>query len=154
MIYIVILLLFAADQATKFLTTMNLGEYDTYVVIDGILNFTRSHNTGGPWSIFSDFVPVFIAATFLIFIIEIIYFKKHPLKRNLSKISVILINSGALGNLADRIFRGYVVDMIELKFINYPIFNLADCFVVIGCILMCIDVIFFEKENINKEKEK
>ena len=71
------------------------------------------------------------------------------MKHGLEKISVMLINAGALGNLVDRIFRGYVVDMIEVTFIEYPVFNFADCLIVVGCILLCIYVIFFDNDEKN-----
>ncbi len=146
MIFIFIILLFAIDQITKYLTVAKLTESESIAVIDGILNFSRVHNTGGPWSMFDNFSIVFIALTFAIFAAEIYYFRKYPLNHVVSKIAAALINGGALGNLADRIFRGYVVDMIDLRFIDYPVFNFADCCIVVGCILMCIYVIFIYKD--------
>ena len=64
-----------------------------------------------------------------------------------------MINAGAIGNLIDRIFRGYVVDMLEVTFINYPVFNFADTFIVIGCVIMCIYIIFMSDKEDKKEKE-
>ncbi len=122
------------------------------VFIENILAFTRRHNTGGPWSIFDGNIAVFIVVTFLIIGIATWYIIKHPLKSRMEKISVSLIASGAFGNLIDRIFRGYVVDMLEVKFIDYPVFNFADCCIVAGCILMCIYVVFYYKEPSKSEK--
>ena len=60
--------------------------------------------------------------------------------------ALCLLTAGAVGNLIDRIFRGYVVDMIEVTFINYPVFNVADCFVVTGALLLAVYIIFIYKE--------
>ncbi|MBR5506698.1 MAG: signal peptidase II [Clostridia bacterium] len=84
-------------------------------------------------------------------------FQKTSDETSTRKISVMLINAGAIGNLFDRIFRGYVVDMIEVTFIEYPVFNFADCCIVIGCILLCVYVAFFDKDEKNikiSEEEK
>ena len=67
----------AIDQLTKFITTMKLSEYESYAFIEGFLSFTRCHNTGGPWSLFDGMPIMFIIVTFIIFALELIYFKKH-----------------------------------------------------------------------------
>ena len=148
MLYIIIgVLLLIADQLTKILTVSKFQEFESITVIDKILDFTRYHNTGGPWSFLDEYSFVFIILTIAIFAGEIIYFRKHPLLHRLSKFSCALINAGAIGNLIDRIFRGYVVDMIKVTFIDYPVFNFADCCIVIGCVLMCFYVIFIQKDS-------
>ena len=148
----VLMLLF--DQLTKYFTIARLNEYESFVVTEKFLSFTRCHNTGGPWSLFDEVPFIFVVATLCIFAIEIWFIKKHPLKHSLAKFSCALINAGAIGNLLDRIFRGYVVDMIELTFIDYPIFNFADCCVVVGAILMCVYVIFIEGKDKNSRGGK
>ena len=148
MLYIVLsVVLFAIDQLTKLATVKVFSEGDSQIIINGILSFSRHHNTGGPWSIFDSFPQIFVIMTILILIAEIFIFKKYPLKHTISKLSCSLINAGAIGNLVDRVFRGYVVDMIDVDFINYPTFNFADCCIVVGCILMCVYVIFIDREQ-------
>jgi len=158
MVYFIIgIILFAADFVTKYLTVNSFELYESITVIDGILDFTRYHNTGGPWSLFDNFSFIFVIATIAIFVGEFFFFKKHPLTHPVSKLSAALINAGALGNFVDRIFRGYVVDMIKVTFIDYPVFNFADCCIVAGCILMCIYVLFIDsstKGNPPECKEK
>ena len=63
---------------------------------------------------------------------------------------LFVLIAGAVGNLIDRIFRGFVVDMIELTFINYPVFNFADCCVVIGSFLFCIYILKYDSKAENK----
>ncbi len=143
---IVILALFSADQFSKLLTVKYLNEFESVGVIGNFLNFTHVHNTGGPWSIFDSAPYIFILLTVIIFTAGILYFKKNPPKHLLEKTSICLIAGGALGNFADRILRGYVVDMIDVNLFNYPVFNVADCFIVIGAVLLCIYIIFFDKD--------
>jgi len=152
MIYFIITLaLFIFDQSTKLLTLKLLDTEESFVFIENFLSFTHRHNTGGPWSIFDGNIAFFIAVTFIIIGFAAFYLIKHPLKDKTAKLSVALIGSGAFGNLVDRIFRGYVVDMIEVTFIDYPVFNFADCCIVVGCIIMCVYVVFMYKEPEKKE---
>lgn len=147
MFYIISILLFLlTDQISKYLTVKNLAEYESYNVIKNVINFTHVHNTGGPWSIFESTPIIFIIMTLVVLIIGFIYFKKHTPTHLLEKLSICLIAGGALGNFADRIFRGYVVDMIDVNFFNYPVFNIADCYIVVGAILMCFYVIFLDNK--------
>ena len=138
---------FITDQISKFFTVKNLAEYESISVIKNVISFTHVHNTGGPWSIFEKTPTIFIIMTAIIFVVGFCYLKKHPPKKIIEKLSICLIAGGALGNLADRIFRGYVVDMIDVNLFDYPVFNVADCFIVIGAILMCVYILFFTKEN-------
>ena len=66
---------------------------------------------------------------------------------------IAAIYGGGLGNMIDRVRLGYVVDMIETKFMQFPVFNVADCFITCGCILMMISLIFFNK-NFWKDEKK
>lgn len=135
------------DQLSKFFTVYCLNEYQSVNVIDNILSFTHVHNTGGPWSMLDDKPLVFIILTIIILVLGIYYFWKNKPTHILEKLSVAMIAGGALGNFTDRIFRGYVVDMIDVNFFDYPVFNLADCYIVIGAVLMCIYVIFIYKDK-------
>lgn len=145
--YILIPLFFILDQISKFFTVKFLNKYESVSVIKNFLDFTHVHNTGGPWSIFDGAPYIFIIMTVVIFALGFLYFRKNPPQNLLGKVSLCLIAGGALGNFADRIIRGYVVDMIDVNLFNYPVFNVADCFVVIGAVLMCIYILFFTKED-------
>ena len=89
----------------------------------------------------------FIIFTLAVIVAAILYTYVTKQKDKTFLISVVLICSGGIGNLIDRIFRGYVVDMIEVTFINYPVFNFADICVVCGAILLCIYVLFSKEEK-------
>lgn len=148
MLYAILILLFIiTDQLSKYFTVRFLDEFESFSVIENILDFTHVHNTGGPWSIFNGNQIFFIIMTVIIFAAGIFYFKKHKPEHMLEKISICMIAGGALGNFIDRIFRGYVVDMIDVNFFNYPVFNIADFYIVVGAVLMCIYVLFIYKEK-------
>ena len=85
--------------------------------------------------------------TVIILIAGVIYFRKNKPEHILNKVSICLIAGGALGNFADRVTRGYVVDMIDVNLFNYPVFNVADCFIVVGAILMCVYILFYSSEE-------
>ena len=82
------------------------------------------------------------------------YFKKPMAFKPLERWCIAAIYGGGLGNMIDRIRMGYVVDMIETTFMDFPVFNIADCFITCGCILIMIHLFLFNKEFWKDEKKK
>ena len=113
-----------------------------------IINLTYLENRGAAFGILQDKRIFFLLITIGIVCYLIYYFiknyKNNPLILN---IALSLIISGALGNFYDRAFNGYVVDFIEFSFVNFPIFNIADIFVTIGCGVSIIYILFIHEEN-------
>ena len=144
--YIVTVLLILADQLSKFLTVRYLKPVSTVAVIDGIFSLTYVENKGAAFGILQNARWVFIVATIAAIIAMVWYKRKFKPQGKVINTSLCLLLSGALGNMIDRIFLGYVVDMLEVTFIDYPVFNVADCFVVVGAILMCVYILFIYKE--------
>ena len=144
--YIVTVLLILADQLSKFLTVRYLKPVSTVAVIDGIFSLTYVENKGAAFGILQNARWVFIVATIAAIIAMVWYKCKFKPQGKVINTSLCLLLSGALGNMIDRIFLGYVVDMLEVTFIDYPVFNVADCFVVVGAILLCIYILFIYKE--------
>ena len=101
---------------------------------------TYVRNTGAAWSIFSSrTVLVLLISSFIIIGIILYIYKNRP-KNKVEKIAYSMILGGAIGNFINRIIYGYVIDFIDVKIFgyNYPIFNLADTFIVIGVILLVV----------------
>lgn len=125
---IIILVLILIDQAIKFVIPK-----DELIILPGILKITYSQNTGGAFSIGSNSLPAIIIINFIILSFAIRFLIKNYDKANkMSKSALYLIISGGISNLINRIFLGYVIDYINVNdFIKFPIFNIADIFIVI-----------------------
>lgn len=108
-----------------------------------LINLTYLENRGAAFGILQDKRILFVILTIAIVLYLMYYFitnlKSNPLVLN---IAFSLIISGALGNFYDRLFQGYVVDFIEFAFVDFPVFNIADIFVTVGCGLLIIYILF------------
>ena len=124
----------AADQLVKYWTVANLALYESAPLLPGIVELMYIQNTGGGFSILSGQTWLLTAVTVaLMAMIGWIMCKKwysHPL----AMWTLALVLSGGIGNLIDRVRLGYVVDMFNFQFMNYPVFNVADILVVCGAI--------------------
>ena len=144
----------AVDQYTKFLTVQNIVPYGHVDLMPGVLGLTYVKNTGAAWSSFEGMIWLF-ALVFAIFTGAIIFEfskKRLPLTK-LERWCIAAIYGGGLGNMIDRLRLGFVVDMIETEFMRFPVFNVADCFITCGCILLMLHLIFFNKEFWKEEKK-
>ena len=145
----------AIDQYTKYLTVANIPLGGHVDAIPGLFNFTYVQNTGAAWSSFEGMIWLFVLI-FVVFTAAIIweFSKKRWGFTNFERWLIIAIYGGGLGNMIDRIRMGYVVDMIHLDFMNFPVFNVADCFITCGCIALIVHLIFFNKKFWKDEKKK
>ena len=144
----------AADQLTKLWTVENIAQYAEVSAIPGIFRLTYVQNTGAAFSSFQGmqwlFALIFAAFTLLI-IWE--FSKKRLGFKNFERWCIAAIWAGGLGNMIDRVRLGYVVDMIQVEFIEFPVFNVADCFITCGCIALLVHLVFFNKEFWKEEKK-
>ncbi len=141
------------DQLTKWLAIARLQNADPVTVIDGIISFAYTQNEGAAWSMFSGqrWILVGVTSVMLIGLLAVLLsgrFRKHQM----ANIGGVLVVAGGLGNLIDRIARGYVVDFIRTDFMDFPIFNVADCFVVIGAISLFIYFVFIYSDDSEKKE--
>ncbi len=148
------LLVVAADQFVKYLTVTYIPLGGEAAFLPGILGFTYVRNTGAAFSSFQGyqwlFVLVFLAFTALI-VWE--YFRQSLPFTKFERWCVAAIYGGGLGNMIDRLRLGYVVDMIQTEFMDFPVFNVADCFITCGCIALMVSLIFFNKAFWKDEKK-
>ena len=137
----------AADQITKYLTVANIPLYADVPFIPGLLQLTYVQNTGAAFSSFEGqqwlFALIFAAFTGMI-IWE--FFKNSMKFTTFEWWCIAAIYGGGLGNMIDRIRLGYVVDMIETTFMEFPVFNVADCFITCGCVLLIAHLVLFNRE--------
>ena len=137
----------ALDQWTKALTLANIPLYGRVPVIDGLFHLTYVQNTGAAFSSFEGMQWLFalIFAAFTIWLLWEFSGKRLPFKP-VDRALIVAIYAGGLGNMIDRLRLGFVVDMIEVDFISFPVFNVADCFITCGCILLLVHLILFNTE--------
>ena len=144
----------AADQFTKYLTVANIALWEDVPFIPGLLQLTYVQNTGAAFSSFEGqqwmFALIFVVFTGLIFWE---YFKKPMGFTTFERWCIAAVYGGGLGNMIDRVRMGYVVDMIETTFMEFPVFNVADCFITCGCIGLMVHLILFNKEFWKDEKK-
>lgn len=134
-------LLVGADQAIKSVMSALLAPYGNIVIIPGIVEFRYVENSGAAFSMLAgkQIFLIVVTSVALLAIIYILLFKKP--ERKLEYWGYLLILSGGIGNLVDRIRQGYVVDYINFLFIKFAVFNLADIFVTFGFVILLISII-------------
>ena len=145
----------AADQFTKYLTVANIALYEDVPFIPGLFQLTYIRNTGAAFSSFEGQQWLF-ALIFLLFTVLIFreYFKNSMGFTLFEGWCIAAIYGGGLGNMIDRVRMGYVVDMIQTTFMDFPVFNVADCFITCGCILLMVHLILFNKDFWKDDKRK
>jgi len=132
------------DQVTKYFTVVHIPLGTSIPAIPGLFQLTYVRNTGMAFSMLQGGRWFFRIMTFLAFILLCIALKKNWIHHPTGLWALASIAGGAVGNLIDRIRLGYVIDMIEVTFMRFAVFNVADCFVVCGAILLVIYAFFFD----------
>lgn len=131
----------ALDQACKYLVRGNLepGEiYHPELWVSQYVRFVHLHNSGAAIGILPGFGDIFMLLSALISLAVLYYYSRIPHQQWLLRLSMALVLGGAVGNLVDRLYQGYVTDFISL--FNFPVFNLADLSVLTGFILLFVDL--------------
>lgn len=144
-----IIVLVSADQFTKFLITSNFKEKIVLVKDFFYINYVKNYGAG--FSILQN-QKYFLIAISLIAIVIIGYLLVTAKKKeSLNKICYLLIIGGSIGNLIDRLSLGYVIDFLDFFIFGYdfPVFNLADCYITIGCFLLIISILLESKNAKN-----
>lgn len=149
---IIIALLTAIDQLTKYMVQTSLQLYESKTVIDGLLSFTYVQNKGMAWGLFQGKIPVFAIVTVIIMILSfrVLYNVVDNKRYRYVKYVVITIIAGGLGNFIDRVTLGYVVDFFEVEFVEFPVFNVADIYVTLGMFAMMIALFVYKNEELDE----
>ena len=137
------------DQAAKFFVAGLLPTMKTIPVITDVFHLTYVENTGAGFGVFSGYTWILTLLTLVVIIGAVSYVVvKRPINR-LFLTGFIFMLGGAVGNVIDRIRLGYVIDFFDFRLINFPVFNIADCFITVGAIIFAVYVIFYsdKKEN-------
>ena len=146
-------LLLGADQLTKYSvsTEFALGEQREF--LKGFIDLTYIHNRGGAWGMLYGKTYILIPITVIVMAVCIILYKKHGKKNKLLFWAIMLVLSGGVGNMIDRVFRdGNVIDFLHFEFFpSFPVFNVADCAIVVGAGLL---ILYFILDSVKESKQK
>ena len=155
-------ILVGLDQWTKGLAVKHLMNQPPFVIWDGVFELLYSENRGAAFGMMQgkQFFFFLIALVVLAAVVYLLW--KMPVTERYMPMAVCLmmVSAGAVGNMIDRIGQGYVVDLLYCKLINFPIFNVADCYVTISAFLLILLVFFYYREeemacfSLHKKEEK
>lgn len=151
---IVIALLVGLDQLVKYLVRVNIPLGGQVDFIPHILGLSHIHNTGAAFSMLSGARWFFVVMTLAVVAGMLYVLLKKKITHPLGVWSMVLVTGGAIGNLIDRALCGYVVDMFEVLFMDFAIFNVADIFVVVGGIAFCVYYGFLHDKYVARQKGK
>ena len=141
MIAIITIIIVILDILSKMFVSKYISLGENIKIIDNFLYFSHVRNTGAAWSILDNNGYLVLAISMIIIAFIVIYICKNKVVNKLEKIAYGFILGGAFGNFINRLIKGYVIDFIRVKIFNYdyPVFNVADIFIVLGVILFVID---------------
>lgn len=136
------MIIVGGDQITKIIVDHTLCLDGHYTIIENFLYFTYAHNYGAAWGIFQGRLDLFFIVSIIATIGIIYYFVQSEAYQKLTRFGLVLVFSGMIGNLIDRIVLGYVRDFIDFIIFGYdfPIFNIADMAITVGIMLVILEV--------------
>ena len=147
------ILVVVIDQVSKYLVTVKMDLNEVITIIPGVLNFNRIlPNAGAAFGILEGKTWLLITVTAIIMVICIGLLIRKTFDSKLMLWALCLVLGGGVGNMIDRVFRGgNVIDFLEFGFVEFPVFNIADCAVCIGAALM---ILYFISDFIKNSRKK
>lgn len=159
------------DQVSKVIVVSNIAEGNAIEVIKGVFNLTYIENKGAAFGMLSGQRWIFMIISAVAIVLIFLYLWKEAPKSIFVKTALAFVLGGGIGNMIDRTFRGSVVDFLDAAFVRYPsvsleggfnvslepfpIFNIADCFITVGCVGLVVYLLFVElPKEAKAEKEK
>ena len=145
----------AADQITKYLVVANIDLHGQVPAIEGLFQLTYVQNDGAAFSMLKGQQWLF-AVMFAVLTAAIVweFWTKKMSFTTADRWCITCIWAGGLGNMIDRVRLGYVVDMVAVDFMNFAVFNVADCFITCGCFALLISLVFFNRKFWKDDKKK
>lgn len=146
-------LLLLADQFTKYYVSANFVLGESREFLNGFIDLTYIHNRGGAWGMLYGKTYILLPVTLVIMALCIVLYLKYGKKSRLLLWAITLVLSGGIGNMIDRVFRGgNVIDFLHFEFFpSFPVFNVADCAIVVGAGLL---ILYFILDAVHEEKQK
>ena len=146
-------LLLGVDQLTKYYISSNFVLGESHEFLKGFIDLTYIHNRGGAWGMLYGHTYILLPVTIAIMAFCIVFYVKYGKKSRLLLWAISLVMSGGIGNMIDRVFRGgNVVDFLHFEFFpSFPVFNVADCAIVVGAGLL---ILYFILDAVKEERQK
>lgn len=145
--FVGILIIAVLDQAAKLFAAGLLQGVDTVPLWNKVFHLTYVENRGAGWGMFSDHTWLLTVATIIVVVAVVGYVVAKKPKNPLLLTAFTFMIGGAVGNLVDRVRQGFVIDFFDFTLINFPVFNVADCFITVGAIVFVIYVLFFSDKK-------
>ena len=152
MYLLAVLMMVIVDQAVKYWAVTMLASIGTIPLIPGVLSLTYVENRGAAFSILENQIWLFVALAVVILCGIVYALQTGRIQTTLGKLALLVIAAGAVGNTIDRVIHHYVVDMIEVTFIHFPVFNIADIYVCVGVALFAFYYLFIHKDAEEADK--
>ena len=149
-------LLVAFDQVSKLLCDIWLKSRQSIAIIPEVLNFTYVENRGAAFGMLTEHRWIFMVLSVIVIAVIAVLIVKFRKSHRLLCVSLGLLLGGGIGNMIDRIRLGYVIDFIDFRVFDFWkwVFNIADCGVTVGCVLLIIYLLFFDSKNSVKTENK
>ena len=141
------------DNLTKWLTVICLEYRETVPLWQDVFHFTHERNEGAAFGMLSDHRWVFMVVSTVAIIGLLIYLFRFTPKSKIVQISLSMIAGGGIGNMIDRVYLGYVIDFIDVRLIDFAVFNVADSFVTVGAFLFMGYMIYDTVQEYKREKD-
>ncbi len=154
MLYAILaVLLVALDQLTKALVRANIPLGQSIPFLPHIMDLTYVQNTGAAFSLLREHTWLLTLLSAALVVVVALLVARRVISGPLGRFAAMLVMAGGVGNLIDRVVLGYVTDMFETTFIDFAVFNVADCCVTVGVVLLFLYVIFFYDRGRKKEAQ-
>jgi len=145
--FVGILIIAILDQAAKFFAAGLLQSVKTFPLWENVFHLTYLENSGAGWGVFSEHTWLLTVLTFIVIVAVVAYVVVKKPKPQMLNLALTFIIGGAIGNFIDRVRLGYVIDFFDFTLINFPVFNVADCFITVGAVLFAVYVIFYSDKK-------
>ncbi len=149
--YVLIVGILLVDQLVKYVVRSHMYVGESIPVIQGVFHLTYVRNTGAAFNLFEGMSMFLQIVTFFALVFAVWFMEKHLQRHWTLLLSMILIISGGAGNLLDRLFLGYVTDLFEFRLIHFPVFNVADIAICVGCFILVLYTFLFDRPAEEKE---
>jgi signal peptidase II len=139
--------LISIDQLVKILIDQNISLNESVAFIPKILSITHLHNSGAAWNLLDGHMCFLTFITIIAAGVIFYYFWRSMQQSKWWNMALLLMFSGAVSNFIDRVWHGYVIDMFQTKFIDFPVFNIADSYLVVGVCLLIIYIFIIDRKG-------